>query len=225
MLRQNPALVIFTRLPEGEGVKTRLIPFLSQGDAAALQRCMLQDTVALASRIGEYTLVVCHAPVRDRGLLRYVGKKTPLIMQRGGSLGERMANAFQEVFSWGYSPAVLIGTDIPTLPGYLLEDALGVLEKRDVVLGPSLDGGYYLIGKHRLNREIFAEIDWGTPRVLAQTVSRIKKERMSFSCLEAWYDVDVPQDLAFLWRHIEALRESGTFWPRNTYRFLRRRGL
>lgn len=132
-----------------------------------------------------------------------------------------MANAFKDVFSDGYSPVVLMGTDIPTLPGYILEDALRSLEKKDLVLGPSLDGGYYLIGMHRPTREVFTGIDWGTPRVLAQTVSRIRRAGMSFSCLEAWYDVDLPEDLAFLIRHVEALREAGLPWPRNTYRFLR----
>ncbi len=221
MLEPRQVIVIFTRLPEKGEVKTRLTPPLTSEEAAALQRCMILDALALVGT-KKCPIVIAYDPGRGKSFLRDMGEQVLLIEQRGGSLGERMANALEDVFAAGYSPALLMGTDIPSLPRYILKDALKVLEKKDVALGPSIDGGYYLIGMRRLHHGIFRGIRWGTSEVLSQTLSRIKKEGLSCSCLETWYDVDTPEDLLFLREHIEALRDAGIWWPRKTHEFLRR---
>lgn len=225
MLELKPVLVIFTRLPEKERVKTRLTPPLSPEEAVRLQRAMVLDALALAKDLEEYSMAVAYAPGAEKALLKSLKKQAVLIPQRGESLGDRMANALQDVFDMGFTPGVLLGTDIPTLPPYIPLDALEELKRKEVVLGPTLDGGYYLIGMRSIIRRIFRGISWGTPEVLTQSIARIKGAGLSFSCLEAWYDVDTPEDLAFLRLHVEALREAGVAWPKSTSRVLRGLGL
>lgn len=219
----KPALVVFTKLPIRGRVKTRLTPLVSPRAAAELHRCFLLDTLATASRIKART-VVAYSPRGAADLLKefFHGWSIP---QQGGSLGERMSSAFQEVFHRGFSPGVMIGSDIPTLPPGFLREAFKALREKDLVLGPAVDGGYYLIGMHRLHPGVFRDISWGTPGVLRQTLERIRELGLRFSCLPVWYDVDAPRDLVFLKAHVEALRACNQEYPMNTHRFLRKLGL
>jgi hypothetical protein len=222
MLALNPALVVFTRLPEIGEVKTRLSPFLSPWEAMELQRCFILDTLSLVRRVKNCSLVIAYTPEKGDLLLDELRKNATVIFQRGVSLGERMGNALEDVFNAGYTPEVLMGTDIPTLPLDFLREALEALKKKDIVIGPSVDGGYYLVGMGRPQRRLFEGISWGTPGVLNQTLRRIRKMGLTFACLEGWYDVDTPEDIIFLRDHIEALKLAGKEYPWNTYEFLKR---
>lgn len=118
--------------------------------------------------------------------------------QRGPDLGARMAAALEYCLAAGAERPVLIGTDAPTMPMARLGDAWTALGSHDVVLGPTADGGYYLIGLRHLEPALFADIAWSTDRVLTATLARAAKLGCSVAQLEPWFDVDTADDLVRL---------------------------
>jgi len=221
------ALIVFTKVPIAGLVKTRLIPFLSPTKATELQKCFLVDIIDMASRLKNCDIVVAHIPPDKEALLKEIigvteTSELKFIPQVGTNIGERMCNAFRDVFEMGYERAVLIGTDLPTLPIYYLERAFELLGSCDLVMGLNADGGYYLIGMQSLEKEIFGGVDWGTNRELPQTLLKIKQRGFKLACLDMWYDVDTPADLDFLGNHLEYLKTCGDIFPKRTYKFLKR---
>lgn len=197
----SAALVIFAKAPIVGQVKTRLCPPLSLEEAAELYRCFLLDTVARAVSLPEVQVYLAFTPSDGeavlRALLPYPLHYTP---QRGESLGEREANVFVELLHAGFSRVVLIGSDIPTLPLAHLQAAFSLLAdaQNDVVLGPSADGGYYLIGARAFHPELFENITWSTSAVLAETLAQARRAGLRVVHLPPWYDVDSAEDLAAL---------------------------
>lgn len=221
------ALALFVRAPTPGQVKTRLAPALTPEGAAALYRCFLLDTVALAMRGRSWETIIFYTPEEARQVLRDMVKEPlELVPQSRGDLGERMGQAFQELFARGHRLAVVIGGDLPTLPLGRLRAAFSALEQRPVVLGPSLDGGYYLIGLQAPQPELFEGVAWGTSKVLEQTVDRLNRLGLEVECLEPWYDVDTADDLHFLVSHLRLLMASGSReLPQHTVDCLRQLGL
>ena len=117
----------------------------------------------------------------------------------------------------------MIGADSPTLPVSYIEMALA--SERDVVIGPSSDGGYYLVGMNRRLTDIFAGVDWGTDQVLPQTMERLRETGAALELLPLWYDVDHPNDLKFLKAHLALMRQGGVERPSATEEFLERMDL
>ena len=134
---------------------------------------------------------------------RHVGDDVDVIAQQAGDLGTRMRRAFEDLFRFGAAHVVLIGSDLPTLPGRRIVSAITALRERGdrIVLGPAVDGGYYLIGMKALHPEIFRDVAWGTPRVLQETLERARQTRLEVHLLEPWHDVDD-------WADLETLRDS-----------------
>jgi uncharacterized protein len=108
-----------------------------------------------------------------------------------------MMNAFKDVFGLGYSKAVLIGTDVPSLTEHILNDAFNKLDNNDIVIGPAYDGGYYLIGMKSIQTFLFQNIEWSTTKVLAQTISKIESHNLSYSLLPRLHDIDEEKDLIY----------------------------
>lgn len=218
------ALAIFAKWPIAGQAKTRLVPVLGSAGARDLARSFLLDAVELARRVEGADVVVFYTP-RDqrRAFQELVGSSVALVAQNGDNLGERMSNALSHLSTRGYEFSALMGTDLPTLPLNRLVSALGT--SRSVVLGPSLDGGYYLIGVRTLHRHLFEGIEWSTSRVLGQTLDRITALGLDVECLEPWYDVDTPDDLNLLVSHLGLLIASGKpDLPRYTVNVLQRLG-
>ncbi len=194
----NERLILFTRWPEPGIAKTRLIPALGATGAADMQRKMSERTMAWARRL-----------VRRRSVdleVRYDGgnaKKVsswlgpgPIYSQQGnGDLGDRMSRALHHALEQGAPRVVLVGCDTPSLDDELMEQALNSLSRNQVVLGPTLDGGYYLIGLSAPAQSLFQHIDWGGSSVLAQTLSAIKDAGIKHELLPERVDVDTPEDL------------------------------
>jgi rSAM/selenodomain-associated transferase 1 len=141
-----------------------------------------------------------------------------LFVQKGGNLGERMRQAFEDRFKEGYERVVIIGSDSPTLPIAYIEQALQ--SEQDVVIGPSTDGGYYLIGMRGKVTDIFERVPWGTDRVLSETLKVLKDQRAEAELLPVWYDVDLPEDLRFLKAHLEWMAHAGLKEGMATLEFL-----
>ena len=204
-MQKPPAVIVFARAPSAGGTKTRLIPALGPDGAADLYRCFLLDTLANLQGI-DADIVVAAAEEGDSqtvaSLAEDVCPGAELIVQYGADLGERIANSVRQVLARGHPRAVVIGTDSPSLPSRLVGEALGLAAERDLVLGPSFDGGYYLIGLRSLLPTLFAGIAWGSGSVLCDTLARARDLRLSVSLLQPWYDVDTPGDLNHLRDHL-----------------------
>jgi len=225
-MAREPALIIFARAPIAGETKTRLIPALGAAGAAALYRCFLLDTLAQACHTPASVIVAvaepCHLnPVR--ALVEEACAEASLIVQSGANLGERIANAVRQAFARGFPRAVVIGSDSPSLPPDRLSQALDLSGHRDLVLGPSLDGGYYLIGLRALLPELFRGIAWSSDTVLLDTLGVARRSGVSVALLEPWYDVDTPQDLSLLRTHLTALSLAGGPIPcPRTWEYLQR---
>jgi len=213
-LPEGTVLGIFGKRPEPGAVKTRLASALGPELAAEAHRAMLFDLLDLwaSERIlapgGRRVLV--YAPA-DAGpwFDPHVPPSFALQPQAEGDLGERLRSFFAGEFDVGATRVVAIGSDSPTLDPTLVISAFLCLESRDLVLGPSTDGGYYLVGCRPPVPPIFEGIDWSTPQVLSQTVDLLRDTGLSLSVLPPWYDVDTVDDFQMLAGPLRAMRRSG----------------
>jgi rSAM/selenodomain-associated transferase 1 len=207
-------LVIFARLPLAGHAKTRLAPRLGSAGAAELYQAFLDDTVRVARQIegAEPELWVVNQPRAAQTLgSRYPG--IPVRPQPCGDLGDRLEGVFDSRFEVGCDRAMIIGSDHPTLPADYLRRGFDALDDADLVLGPTLDGGYYAIGLRRAAwpraRALFRGVPWSTPGVLAAT--RLRADRLELRRLEIpeWYDVDEPAQLDRLARDADPSSATG----------------
>jgi rSAM/selenodomain-associated transferase 1 len=200
----RPTLIVFAREPVAGRTKTRLIPALGARMAAALAHAFNLDAVVKAARIGVPVLVA--GAGRSAYFARLADCVNARFIQQGpGGLGKRMARALEARQLEG---AILIGTDTPTLPYSCLLHAIELLNRVPVVLGPSLDGGYYLIGVRGTTPDIFNGIKWGTGEVLALTEKRLAAQAIAYALAPWWYDVDEADDLWLLAAHLRLLRRQ-----------------
>ena len=178
-------------------MKTRLCPPLSPAAAARLYGCFLLDALDGVRALRGITPVVAYAPRGARDFFAAAQPGALLIPQAGADLGARMAGVFERLFARGFEAVVLLGADSPSLPPRYLRAAVRALQHGTVdgVIGPSADGGYYLIGLRAPCPALFSGIAWSTPRVLAQTRLRARQAGRRLRLLPAWYDVDTIGDL------------------------------
>jgi rSAM/selenodomain-associated transferase 1 len=194
----NKCLIIFTRYPEPGKTKTRMIPDLGKEGAAKLQRYLTESTIQKGKLLQEqenYRLQVYFSGGSHPLMVNWLGEDLDYICQSEGDLGERMKNAFADVFQQNISQAILIGTDCPELTVSLLSEAGKALNDHDLVLGKASDGGYYLIGLSRLIPPLFAHITWGSDQVFRQTQAIAEGLRLSIFYLKVLDDLDRPEDL------------------------------
>ncbi|HEY9808254.1 MAG TPA: TIGR04282 family arsenosugar biosynthesis glycosyltransferase [Halomicronema sp.] len=209
MTKIKEKLLIFTRYPEPGKTKTRLIPALGAEGATLLHRQLIQHT------LNQLPNLLKNRPVEVE--VKYAGGTQELMQkllppeikctpQSEGDLGEKMKNALAETFSKTTQKALIIGTDCPALDPHRLSQAFDQLSHYDLVLGPALDGGYYLIGMQRLIPELFVGINWGTEIVMKQTLEIAQHLNLSYSLLDTLADIDRPEDLALF--NFEAKKSS-----------------
>ncbi len=190
-------LIIFGRYPAPGKTKTRLIPALGPFGAADLQRRLTEETFHTAQNLATREKAViecCFEGGTRQGIRRWLGPVPLISFQGAGDLGRRMGSAMCNALNAGARRVVLLGTDIPGLNVRILADAFDALGKHDVVLGPSTDGGYWLVGLKR-PVDIFQNIDWSTSRVLEQTLAHTRRLGLTVRLLEPLMDVDTPEDL------------------------------
>jgi rSAM/selenodomain-associated transferase 1 len=214
------ALCIMAKAPEPGRVKTRLCPPLSPDDAAELYRCFLLDKIAQARQVVGVEPVLAYAPAEAAAVFEALAPDFTLLAQRGADLTARLKAVCDEIFRGGCEAAILIDSDTPTLPTERLERAVAIISDggHDLVLGPSEDGGYYLIGLRRPHPEIFEGMRWSTPSVLEETLRRARALGLRSTTLSAWYDVDTAADLARLQADLAAGPDG--LPPRHTRRFV-----
>lgn len=230
-MSMQKTIVLMAKAPVAGKVKTRLAPALSGGeDAACLYRCFLCDAVERALAVGDADVMVAYTPADALDELpRAVRRSVRCIAQPEGDLGAKMRGVFEQLFEEGSEAVVMTGTDLPTLPARFLSSALDLLgepgESAPVVLGPSHDGGYYLLGLRNLVPGIFEGIEWSTERVLQQTCERLHRQGRAIRCTPPWYDVDSATDLRLLVSHLSMLRAGRSDpLPRHTIAWLESTG-
>jgi hypothetical protein len=170
---------------------------LSPEAACRLYQCFLEDILEEAARLPGMELALAYAPAGAGDFFRKLAPGVRLIPQEGRDLGERMSRAFAWGFGAGFEIVLLRGSDTPDLPGAIMMEAREKLAtgQAEVVLGPSLDGGYYLIGLKALHPELFAGPAWSTGTVLADTLRQAQNLSLDVHLLPYWRDIDTHEDL------------------------------
>lgn len=232
-LKSLCALAIMAKAPRPGRVKTRLSPPLTPEEAAAINTCFLMDTTEnigdLADQ-GACVGVISYTPVGDEHLFEGIlPSGYRLVAQRGDDFGERLLTTAQDLFVHGFASVCLIDSDSPTVPREAFSMAVAALQEEGdrIVLGPSYDGGYYLIGMKQLHPEIFEDITWSTASVFAETVAAVRDVGVELVTLPMWYDVDDAETLTILHAElIDAVMPEFTSlrgYPANHTRSLLRR--
>ena len=187
------ALAVMAKAPRAGRVKTRLSPPLTLEQAAALNIRFLRDTAEHLAQVACGAGLVSYTPTGDEALFDGLLPETfALVPQRGDGFGDRLLAAAEDILAIGYGAVCLIDSDSPTVPRAAYEQAVeALLAPGDrVVLGPSNDGGYYLIGLKQAHRKLFERIRWSTEHVLAETLERCGEAGLEVVILPTWYDVD-----------------------------------
>lgn len=196
------ALIIMAKVPTAGNVKTRLQPFLSPDECAALSEAFLRDAENKAKTVCENVILAYSPDEKINDLKSIFPAQNIFVGQTGKDLGEKMFNAFKFVFEQKTDSVVMIGTDSPTFPFDFIEQAFEYLETNsDVVLGKSEDGGFYLIGLRKLERGIFENVRWSSSDTFEQVFENIHRLNLHLREVPSWYDVDERADF-------EKLREE-----------------
>lgn len=201
--------MIFVKYPTRGTVKTRLAKTIGNADATLLYKEFV-DTIINRTESKDVTRVVFYTPYNKRyDIMQWLGKDFIFYPQRGKDLGKRLRNAFALVFNKGAKNAIVIGTDSPLIDQDLIRKALDKLKQCHCVIGPSRDGGYYLLGLSCFCEEIFKGIQWSSASVFEQTLNCIKRAGLAVDILPAGFDVDTKEDLLFLKEELQRRTPAG----------------
>lgn len=228
-------LILFARAPVAGQSKTRLAQGHGEHTAALLAAGFLLDTALLCGRwrservaVDQNRRVAVYATpdIEDPTVVeaaRIAGAR--LERQEGSDLGERLRRAFDAEFARGARAVAVIGADAPTLPLQLLDEAFRALLWERVALGPSFDGGYWLVGAQRPAPDLFTDVPWSTTQVMAATLTALRAHGVDPAILPFWYDVDEPSDVDRLVWHVRAVRRRHPEGLAATWRALAAAGL
>ncbi len=223
MSKDKSCIILFAKAPIQGHVKTRLAKKVGAPVAVNLYRHFVLDIMDKITSAG-HCLKIFHDPPGSLPLMeQWLGQQHNFYLQTGCDLGEKMANAFDEVFEGGTRKAVLIGADFPDLPGGFISDALEGLDTHDAVIGPTIDGGYYLIGFSSVSYipEVFNDMPWGTSAVYSKTMRAFTASEALVHTLPQWRDIDVYDDLRDLIQSLKHHPDQAT----NTFSFLKQIGM
>ncbi len=193
------ALIIFVRRPELGKVKTRLAATVGEERALDIYHDLLFHTKKIAENVRADKFIYYAGEVVNNDLWSGAGFYKKLQVEN--SLGEKMSAAFDDVFALGYSKVCIIGSDCLELTSALIEKSFESLDSREAVIGPALDGGYYLLGMTEPLKPVFQNKAWSTSAVFNQTVSDFEKLNLSYQTLPVLRDVDTEED----WIHSSGL--------------------
>ena len=203
--QQEGALVVFAKAPIPGQVKTRLCPPLTSDEAATVHGSFVLDTLERTrAAVSKFRLAVDRylacAPSSALVFFKVMEERQAvrLLDQEGEELGARMNRVFETLFARGYGRVVIVGTDVPSLPLESYQQAVQQLDRYDVVLGPALDGGYYVVGLKKAAPALFQDIPWSTDRVLTLTKEKAAGLGLDVGLLREWRDVDTIDDLKAL---------------------------
>lgn len=190
-------LICFLKFPQPGHVKTRLAKDLGAPGAAALYEALAERVITEVYPLSQaYDLVLCAEPTHTlEDFHQWIGPNWTFWYQEGDTLGERLAIAAETAFHHDYQRVMFIGTDCIGMDETFIEAAFQSLEKHDTVIGPSVDGGYYLLGINQPMGWLFRDMPWSTEMVLSTTINRLEEREMTHHLLEEKLDVDTLDDL------------------------------
>jgi rSAM/selenodomain-associated transferase 1 len=209
-MAKSDTLLVVAKQPAPGQTKTRLCPPLTHDQAADLYDCFLRDTLNIMRKVPDVERTIAYLPEDAQGYFQQLAPDMGLTCQRGDSLGERLDHLLTEALLGGSPRAVVMDSDSPTLPTAYLSQAFDDLVHADVVLGPTRDGGYYLIGVKQPQPRLLREVQMSTSRVLADTLALAESSGLTVSLLPTWYDVDTVEDLHRLEDEVAGLSANGS---------------
>src|SRR6266478_1801118 len=204
------------KAPRPGMVKTRLMESLPTPAVTALYRCLLEDTLALATSLTNLDVaVMCPESDQDK-LAKVLGKTVRVVAQKGEGLAAGLNSVFRHFAAAGQRPVIAFNSDSPHLAPSVLDSAFEILATHDVLLGPTHDGGYYLVGAKAVHPTLFESDPMGTKSALDRLLTRAKVLELSTGLTETFYDIDVANDLILLARELrlapaKAPRTAGWF--------------
>jgi hypothetical protein len=204
-------LVVMAKAPRPGRVKTRLTPNLSPEAVTAFYRCLLDDTLALARSLQDVEIAVMCPDSDVSELARLAGKEVRVVPQKGEGLAAGLTSVFAHFAEGHQRRTIAFNSDSPHLPHSVLEGAFETLTANDLVVGPTYDGGYYLVGATASHPALFASDGMGTSSALEKLLSRARALGLSVGFADPFYDIDVADDLN---RLAEELRLAPARAPR-----------
>jgi hypothetical protein len=191
-------LVIMAKAPRPGAVKTRLTPSLSPEAVTAFYSCLLDDTLALARSLGDVEVAIMCPESDVNELARLAGKDVSVVAQKGEGLAAGLTSVFAHFADGDQRRTIAFNSDSPHLPRSVLEGAFTTLAEYDVVVGPTDDGGYYLVGAKASYPALFARDGMGTSSALERLLSNARALELSIGFSDPFYDIDVADDLTRL---------------------------
>ncbi len=189
-------VAVMAKQPAAGRTKTRLSPPLSPQGAAQLYEALLTDTITLVSGLRDVCLAVAVTSAAPHGGWAPPAPPDAIVLNVSGrDIGECLQQTTERLCTAGFRRVIALNSDGPTLPPANILQADALLARHDVVLGPNEDGGYYLVGLRRPHPDLFRDVEWSTPRVLTQTLTRAAALGLSVALVAKWYDVDTAADL------------------------------
>lgn len=225
--KNQPALIIFLEDTNRNIIHSRLTDDLSVSAKNRLYRAFLADTIYTCLNIPDIQIKLNYPSDDAKEIVKKAindleQKLSPELkdllnsdnfvteMSKGESQGQRLKHAFEKTFNEGHSPIVLIGCVTPTLSKNALQSAYKLLNKSEMVFGPTLEGSYYLVGLNKMESGVFGKIEWDSAQpVYSQMVALVSELKMKWQELELWYDLRQPEDFEFLIRDINFYRQVG----------------
>jgi hypothetical protein len=200
------------KAPINGEVKTRLIEKIGEYHSTELYKRFLLDIVEKIEEIDTPTIIYYTPESELENLTSLLGNSNKYVHQKGKDLGERLLNGFRYTKKLGYKTSFALATDVPDLPTEILNESINSMEEDGAVIGPSPDGGYYLIGlKNKfLDEDLFSGIEWGTDSVFERTIKKLEDKNIRTKILEPWMDIDTYEDLRMLSKD-NAFEGSKTF--------------
>ena len=201
----NRTLIIMAKAPRLGSVKTRLAASLSLQAVTELYRCLLNDTIGLAQALDHVEIAIM-CPASDvEDLSRAVAETVRIVPQTGQGLAAGLASVFTHFAAPGHERVIAFNSDSPHLPASALETAFDVLEACDLVVGPTHDGGYYLVGARASHPGLFTSDGMGTASALEALLTRAQALGLSVHLTDPFYDIDVAADLSQLADELQRL--------------------
>jgi uncharacterized protein len=195
---RDRVLVIMAKAPRPGSVKTRLVPGLSPAAVTAFYGCLLEDTLALASSLRDVEVAIMCPDTDVNELTQLAGSEVGVIAQKGEGLAAGLISVFAHFAEDHHRRTIAFNSDSPHLPRSVLEGAFETLAIHDVVVGPTHDGGYYLVGAKASHPTLFGGDGMGTSSALERLLSRVRDLELSIGFADSFYDIDVADDLGRL---------------------------
>ena len=200
-------------------VKTRLAESLGHREATNLYQCFLEDMIKKLRSLTNPFFIYFTPNNKKEDFEQLFGNDLTYVPQIGDDLGEKLNHGFETSMKMGYNSAIALASDIPDLPDFIINEAIQKLKVHDSVIGPSIDGGYYLIGlrKNAFTETLFKGITWSTDKVYGETIKQFENMQISYHSLPPWNDVDTIEDLKSLFNS-----RNPSFNQSQTWKYLKK---